>query len=116
MVKEILENAIRQIEANKAQQVNTVVQKVRSEKIVPYNAELDRKRDRAISQERENFNAQVASLQAEFNAKIEEISKATEATKASFERATIDSATAEINTRCDIAIEALKKQIAETKE
>jgi hypothetical protein len=116
MVKEILENAIRQIEVNKTQQLNVVVQKVRTEKIVPYNAELDRKKDRAIAQERENFNAKVAELQADFNAKVEEISKATEMTKASFERATIEGATAEINNRCDTAIEALKKQIAETKE
>ena len=116
MVKEILENAKRQIEAQRTQQLGVIAQKVKIEKIAPYNTELDRKKERAIAEEREKANALVAQIQAEFNAKKEEIEKATEATKVAFEKSSIESATAEINELADSAIKALDAQIANTKE
>ena len=116
MVKEILENAVKQIEANRNQQLAVLAQKVRAEKVIPYNAELDKKRDRAISEEREKSNALIAQIQAEFNAKKEEIEKATEETKKAFEKSSIETACFEINKVCDNAIKALDAQISSTKE
>ncbi len=116
MVKEILENAKRQIEAQRNQQLNVISQRVKVERVVPYNTELDKKKDRAIAEEREKANAQVAQIQAEFNAKKEEIEKATEETKKAFEKSSIETACAEINKACDDAIKALDNQIANTKE
>lgn len=116
MVKEILENAVKQIEANRTQQLAVLAQKVRAEKVIPYNAELDKKRDRAIAEEREKFNTNVAKLQAEFNTTVEQISQASEETKKAFEKSAIESATASINVLCDKAIASLEKQISEVKE
>lgn len=116
MVKEILENAKRQIEAQRTQQLGVIAQKVKVEKIAPYNTELDRKKERAIAEEREKANALVAQIQAEFNTKKEEIEKATEETKKAFEKSSIENATAEINAIADEAIKALDEQIANTKE
>lgn len=116
MVKEILENAKRQIEAQRTQQLGAIAQKVRIEKIAPYNAELDRKKERAIAEEREKSNTLIAQIQGEFNAKKEEIEKATEETKKAFEKSAIENATAEINALADNAIKSLDEQIANTKE
>ena len=116
MVKEILENAKKQIEAQRTQQLNTIAQKVKVEKITPYNSELDKKRDKAIAEEREKANALIAQVQADCNAKIVEIQKATDENKKSYEVSCIQAASAEINVVCDAAISALNKQISETKE
>lgn len=116
MVREILENAKRQIEAQRTQQLGVIAQRLRTEKIVPFNAELDKKKERAIAEEREKTNALIAQIQADFNAKKEEIERSAEQAKADFEKSVVEKACAEINALCDKAIERLDNQIAETKE
>lgn len=110
-IKTVVEQAIRNIKAEKEQELRNITQRVTQEKIVPFNREADIRRDDAIKQETDSLNAQIATLQAEFAKKKDEIVLANETYKKNHAEQVIATETAVLNEKYDKAIAELEESL-----
>lgn len=76
-----LESTIKSYEAEKAQRIATVKEKATREKIVPFNAEIDNYRAKALGELTNELNDKINAINAEASAKVAELRKTYEEKK-----------------------------------
>lgn len=116
MIKAYLEQAIRSIEMEKEKTVNAVKDRIMREKIVPFNADLDASRAKALSTLDEELNAKVVELKKEYEAKKQELIALGEEKKKANAESIFATELAVLTVDYDSAIAKLTAQIAEIKE
>lgn len=115
-VKTHLEQAIKNLEAEKEREAAIIKEKVTRETIIPYNKEMDIARDKAISELQAKLNATIVSLQEEFTKQKKTIFDANEKKKESNATSVITTEIYTITVMYDKAIARLNEQIAELKD
>lgn len=115
-MKSIFEEAIKKLELERDRKAAEVKEKVTRESIVPFNAEIDRAREKAIAELQSSLNSSIASLQAQFAEQKSSIIAAGEKKKSDNASAVITSATYSVTIEYDKAISALRKQMEEINE
>ncbi len=116
MIKQILERAIADIEAQKAREVSAIKERVMREKIVPYNNEINQSRDKAISELNTQLNSNIAELQKKFSDSKQSLIDAGEKKKTDFAEVTIATETAIVAESYDKSISKLRDMINQEKE
>ena len=110
-IKDHLEQAARNLEAEKEREENIIKEKVTREKIVPYNQDADKGRDLAIAELQQELNADIAKRQAKFEEDKKAIIDENEKRKNNNATAVIASETYPVTCKYDKAICHLKDQI-----
>lgn len=113
MIKQIFENAINQIEQDKARNAEVARQNALREQVAPFNAEIDAKLRDALAELQERHNQNVAQLQRAFEQETREMNEAAARKKQEFFEATMASALAAINAEAETAIKKLKEFIGD---
>lgn len=116
MIKAFLEQAIKNIEVEKEQQVAIVKDRVTREKIAPYNADIDNSRAKALKEIEDELNAKIVELTMAYEAKKQEIIKLAEENKKANAETVLASELAVVTVKFDSAIAELNAQIAKIKE
>jgi hypothetical protein len=116
MIKGYIEQAIASIQAEKEAQINAVKTTVTQEKIIPYNTETDKLRDKAVAEKVAEFNAKVQELQAQLEQDKQEIITAAETDKTNNANTVITTETASISYKYDLQIKKLQDQMASIEE
>lgn len=116
MIKSHIEQAIVGMQAEKEAEINVVKTTVTQEKIVPYNAETDKLRDKAIAEKVANFNTKIQELQAQLEKDKQEIITAAEQDKTNNANTVIAIEIASINKKYDTQIQKLQEQLASIEE
>lgn len=111
MIKDIIENAINQIENDRARNIEIARQNALREKVTPFNADIDAHLREAIARLQEQHNQNVAKLQQSFEQEMREMTDAATKRKQEFAETTIAAAVASINVEADNAIKGLKEFI-----
>lgn len=73
IISDEVQTAITRLEQRKKTEIDNAKQKAMQEKIIPYNADVDSMRGKAIAEITDKANAEIAEIQKEANAKIVEI-------------------------------------------
>ena len=115
-IKAHLEQAVKNLEAEKQTVANAVKERVTREIILPYNKEIDMARDKAIAEKQAALNAAIVSYQEQFAKEKQEMISAAENKKAENANAVITTETYTATVEYDKAIEKLNEQIAKLKE
>lgn len=105
MIKDILNDAIARLNAEKLSAVNSAIVKNKSEVINPKFAELESAK-----------NSAVASIQKEASAKIAEVSKSCAETKAQFEEEQVAAVKASVGATYDSEIASIQKELEALKD
>ena len=116
MIKTVIEQAIKSIEAEKAQKVAVVKEQITREKIVPFNAEIDGARAKALQEVDAEYNQKIAQLRKECEEKKQELVRLGEEKERQNAETVLASELAVVAVEYDNAIAALTKQIEEIKE
>lgn len=116
MIKKHIEQAIRNLEAERDNELHTLEQRITQEKIVPFNREADIRKDKAIEQKTADFNAQVSALQATFTKEKQDIIIANENYKKENAEKTLNAESAVVAAKYSAAIEKLTKMLNEVEE
>lgn len=111
MFKQIIENAIAQIEAARQRQSAESKQRVTQEKIIPFNTEIDASLRAAIAEVQQETANKIASIQQEFEATKKSMQEAAEMKKQAFAKTTIDEALSLINYEADTTIAHLQSKL-----
>lgn len=107
MIKQHIEQTINNIRSEKEQAIRIAEQRAIQEKIMPYNADIDEKRDKAVQQLTTEFNANVKALQEDFDKKKNEIIVSCEEDKKKNQQTVIATETALISMEYDKTISTL---------
>lgn len=110
-IKDHLEQAVRNLEAEKEREVNIIKEKATREKIVPYNQDADKGRDLAIAELEQGLNEDIAKRQAKFAEDKKAIVEENEKRKNNNATAVIASETYTVTCKYDKAICHIKEQI-----
>lgn len=116
MIKAHLENAVRQILAEKEKLAKQVTERITREVVMPHNAEVDKLRDNAIAELTQKLNAEIAALQEKFNKEKQVIIEASEKNKSNFASTAISTEVYNVTSTCDKVVEELNAQIEKLKE
>lgn len=116
MIVTHLEDAKAKIEAEKAAKVSTIREQVTREKILPYNAEIDKAREKAITELAVEHNKQVSTLNNSFEEQKKKLVEAGEKKKAEYAENVIAMETAVVCIPYDNAVAKLQEQINELKK
>lgn len=116
MVKQHIENAIKQIQAEKERAIVQAKERVTREKVVPHNAEVNQSRDNAISALTQKLNEDIAKLQEAFANERQSLIDIGEKNKAEFANSVIEAEVALVTVNCDQAIADLQKLVEKSKE
>lgn len=111
-----LEQAIKNLEAEKQREVSVIKEKVNREKIVPYNQEADNGRDLAIEELQKCLNDDITALQEKFLKEKKAIFEENEKRKEKNANAVLASETYAVTGKYDKAMAKLREQIADLKE
>lgn len=115
-MKAIFEEAIRKLEIERDRKAADIKDAVTRETIIPFNAEIDKAREKAIAELQMSLNASIAGLQTKFSEEKAAIIDAGEKKKADNASAVITSATYSVTVEYDTAIASLRKQMEDFKE
>lgn len=115
-VKAHLEQAVKNLEAEKEREAAIIKEKVTRETIIPYNKEMDIARDKAISELQAKLNATIVAHQEEFAKQKKAIFDANEKKKETNAASVITTETYTVTVKYDKAIAKLNEQIEELKE
>ena len=115
-IKAYLEQAVRNLEAEKEREVAVIKERVTREKIVPYNQEADKGRDLAIAELQQNMNEDITARQAKFVKEKQAIVEENEKRKENNANTVLATETYEVTGKYDKAIAKLNEQIADLKE
>lgn len=115
MIKDIIEQAIRAVEAEREQKIAPAKAELMRTKIFPHNTEIDKKRDAALQEMAEKLNVDIAALRATFEREKQEIVQACEQEKKENAETVLKEELGGLTAEYDKAIAELKKQI-EVKE
>ena len=113
MVKEYLINAKNQLEERRKNEVATLSRKIQTEKIEPFNTEIDKAFQRAVAEKREQMNVQIVAIQKDFDEQVKQMQEASAEKKQAYAQSVIATETANLNAIFDKVISGLEKQIAE---
>ena len=116
MIKTALEQAIKSIEAEKSQKLNEVKEKITREKILPFNAEIDTARSKALAELDTELNQRVTEIRKEYDEKKQELVRLGEEKKRQNAETLLTSEMAVVSVRYDNAVSKLKQHIEETEE
>ena len=111
MIKQILENTIRNLENERTQRIAQVSQAVMSEKVAPHNREIDTAREKAIAELSTALNQKIVALQEDFSAQKQLLVEKGEKNKAEFAKTAIATETSLIELEYNNAIKAIQTQI-----
>ena len=115
-IKAILESSIANLEQRKANELQTMKQKVMQEKIIPYNANVDKEFQNAVAKMAEQLNAEIAKLQAEFAKEKDNLFSLGNKNKLQNQETVMAIETSAISNIYDAYINDLKKQITKLGE
>jgi hypothetical protein len=108
-----LEQAIKNLEAEREREVAIIKEKATREKIVPFNQEMDIARDKAIAEKQQALNATIVAHQEQFAKEKQEIVAAAEKKKQENANSVITTEAYTVTVKYDKAISKLKEQISE---
>lgn len=115
-IKTHLEQAIKNLEAEKEREVAVIKERVTREKIFPYNQEADKGRDLAIAELQSNLNEDISIRQSRFAKEKQAIIEENEKRKENNANSVLASETYTITGKYDKAIAKLNEQISNLKE
>ncbi len=116
MIKKYIEQTIRNLEAERDNELRTLEQRITQEKIVPFNREADIRKDKAIEQKTNAFNAQVSALQETFAKEKQDIIVANENYKKENAERILAAESAFIMAKYSATIERLTKMLNDEEE
>lgn len=116
MIKTVLEQAIKTIEAEKAQKISVIKEKVTREKIAPFNAEIDNARAKALAEVDTEMAQEISAIKQKYEAKKQELIALGEEKKKINAETVLAGETAVIASEYDNHIAKLTAQLAEIKE
>lgn len=108
MFKQAYQQAIASIEAARQRSIEAAKQKAMQEQIVPYNAEIDASLRDALTALQNQHNAEIAELQADFEAEKKTMIEAATKKKSDYAESIMATATNLINHDADRAIKNLQ--------
>lgn len=113
MIKEILEQTVRDLEVRKEREIATAKERVVREKIAPYNAGLDNSRAKALQELDAELNAKIAEVQKQYEDKKQSLVALGEQEKQKHSDTVFATELALVSVEFDKHINKLKAQIAE---
>lgn len=113
MVKEYLEQAVKNIEMEKERQVSAVRERIMREKIIPYNADVDQSRAKALAELDNELNTKFLELRQAYDLKKQELVRLSEENKKENAEKLVATELAVLTIEYDKAIAKLNSQIAE---
>lgn len=116
MIKAFLQQAVRNIEAERDQKIAGLKDIVLREKIVPYNTEIDTYRTQAIAEIDKEFNIKLSELRKEFEEKKRQIIALAEEKKKTNMEEVYASELAVVTIEYEAHIAKLNSQISECSE
>ena len=114
-IQGILEQSIKNLQAEEEREIAVIRERVTQEKIIPYNKEMDEARDKAISELQNDLTASIQALQNKFAEDKQKIIEANEKKKAENATATVATETYSIQMRYERAIARLSNQLESQK-
>lgn len=115
-IKEHLEIAKKSLENEKARELSSIKDKVNREKIIPYNQEIDHKRDEALAVLQKQHNANILAEQEKFAQEKKSLIEAGEKKKNDNANLVIATETSLVSNKYDTEIAKLDEQISKLKE
>ena len=115
-IKEILMQAVAQLEREHQQQVEVVRQKVMQEEIAPFNRDIDISLDKAVTQLTEELNRNISLLQEKYQKDKAELFEAGEKKKKDNMESVLSARTCSVNVSYSQQISKIKSQIEEMGE
>lgn len=116
MIKSHIEQTIKSIEAEKAQAVSVIKERVLKEKIMPFNSEIDSARTKALAEIDTELNQRMSELKQEYEVKKQELVKLGETKKKQNEEAVLASELAVVAVDYDATISKLTAMLTEISE
>ena len=113
MYKQIFDEAIAKIEANRQREIELAKQKAMQEQIVPFNRDIDNSLREAIAELQTQHNAKIAHMQQMFEAEKQSLCEAANDKKTAYAETTIATAVSVINAEADNAISKLREFVGE---
>lgn len=113
MYRQIIDEAIAKIEANRQRDIEVAKQKTMQEQIIPFNRDMDESLRKAISELQTQHTAKIANIQQAFEAEKQALVEAANSKKNSFAETAIETAVFAINAEADGAISKLREFIGE---
>lgn len=115
-IRQIISQTIAQIEAQKQREISLSKEKVIRDKIVPFNNEIDRARDKAINELELKLNSDITALKSNFEQDKKNLIEMGEKKKADFQRTSVETEIATVNAQSTIARAKLEKILEELGE
>lgn len=115
-IKQIVSQAIAQVESEKQRQISLSKEKVMREKVIPFNVEIDKAREKAVTELQNKLNQEILALRTKYEEEKKALEKAGEVKKADFQRTAIETEIATINSQSAIAKGKLEKLLEELGE
>ena len=112
-IKTIIAQAVAQVEQEKQRQISLSKEKVIREKVVPFNNEVDRARNKALEELTNKLNADILALRTAFENEKKMLEEAGEKRKAEFQREAVETEIAIINSNATTAKAGLEKLLTE---
>lgn len=112
-IRQIISQTIAQIEAQKQREISLSKEKVIRDKIVPFNNEIDRARDKAINELETKLNQDIEALKVKFAQDKKNLIDMGEQKKADFQRTSVEAEIATVNAQSTIAKSKLEKILQE---
>lgn len=106
-IKQHIENAIKNIEAEREREIAVVKDRVTRDKIVPNNAEIERHKTDAINALTQKLNENISQLQQQYAADKNAIVEASEKKKSEFAQTVIQTETSVVRLEYDNKIKQL---------
>lgn len=111
MIKQILNETVVKIEAQRQRDVEVEKQRAMREEIVPFNAEIDDALKNAVAEKSAQLSQSIAAFQAKFEEEKKALVEAAEKKKSEFMTTRIDAAVAIASVKYDDVLKNIKKYI-----
>ena len=115
-IRQNVTEAMARDESEKQRQISLSKEKVMREKVVPFNIEIDKARDKAINELSNKLNQDIVNLRQAFEEEKKALEKAGEQKKADFQRTAVETEIATINSQSSIAKAKFEKLLEELGE
>lgn len=116
MIKNILQNAIGSLEAQRNAETEQIKRSVFQSEIVPFNAEIDKAYQKAVAELTEKANRDIVAIQEKLKKDKENLAVLSANKKSENEKAVIATHTSSVACKYNSQIAKLKKQLEELGE
>lgn len=113
MYKQIFDETIAKIEADRQRNIEIAKQKALQEQVVPFNRDIDNSLRDAIAELQHQHNEKIAQMQQAFEAEKKALAEAASHKKTAYAETTMAAAVLTINAEADTAIAKLREFIGE---